>query len=101
MSFSKDDYARRSRAYLTAFQAVAKKLGKDDPMTQLMGGLAWGRHDAECGPDQDTLRARAVEYGFLYGCERMLVKWCNDNNRSDARKLLLDTVRKVQDQWGV
>lgn len=100
MTWNKEDYAVRVRAYLSAFQSVAKTLSPDDPVLKLMGSLAWGRHDAEFGPDDNTLRSNAVAYGFLYGCERMLVKWCNQNGRHDVVTLLIDAVRKFLNEAG-
>ena len=75
---SKDDYVSRSRILLIAFQKIAEDLGKEHLITKLMGALAWGRHGAECGPDGDNIRGRAVEYGYLRGCRSMLVKVSNE-----------------------
>lgn len=96
MSWSKDEYARAEHAYMSAFQNVAAKLGEDHPMVKLMGGLAWGRHEKQGGPDSNNLRDRAVAYGYVAGCERMLVKWCNLVGESDARRTLTDAVAKAK-----
>lgn len=93
----KADYEAQINAYRSTFMAVADKLGKDHPMVKLMGGLAWGRNDAERGPSEQTLRAAAVEYGFLRGCERMLVAWCNtQKDMHTARNLLIDTLMNAR-----
>ncbi len=91
---NKVEYQSRINAYTSAFTEVARSLGTDHAMTKIMGGLAWGRYDPEGGPDQQGVKALAVRYGFLLGCERMLVSWCNANGEYGARCLLLDTLRE-------
>ncbi len=74
---TKDEYEELSRGYVSAFQDCAMTLGKTHQLTIFMGGLAWGRHGAERGPDQTTTRDVVAEYGFLCGCLNMMVKFCN------------------------
>jgi hypothetical protein len=64
-------------------------------VTVIMGPLAWGRNDAERGPGGQTLRGAAVEFGFLHGYERALVRWCNMRREFKARDLLLDAVHEA------
>lgn len=96
MSWSKEEYAKAEHAYVSAFQDVAKKLGEDHQMVKLMGGLAWGRHEQQGGPDSNNLRDRAVAYGYVHGCERMMVKWCNLVGDEGARRILIDAVAKAK-----
>ena len=91
--WKKAEYDARARAYVRAFRRVASELGDSHPLVALMGSLAWGRYEAEGGPDQDTLRDAAVRYGFLWGVERLLVCWCNQNGHDDARNVLVSAVR--------
>ena len=93
MALKKEDLKKRSNAYMRAFQATARMLGKEHPLTKFMGALAWGRHDAERGPGRDTVTDVATEYGHLHGCERMLVSFCNYVGDVKARNVLLDDVR--------
>ena len=96
MTLTKADYRDCSQRYLIAFQRTAEILGKAHVITKAMGALAWGRHGAERGPDQNTVRACAVEYGFLRGCERTLVSVCNALGETQARTVLLDQIREAE-----
>lgn len=89
---TKDQYVQRCNAYVGAFRTLASSLSSDDPMVPFLGSLAWGRYDAEFF--EPSLKSAAVAYGFLWGCERMVVSWCNVNDRPTTRNLFLDAVKK-------
>lgn len=95
MAMSKEELTIRSKRLISGFSETASKLGKHHPLVKVMGGLAWGRHGEECGPDEDTIRGRAIEYGFLLGCKNILVKYCNFVNDSRARRTLLEAMRDM------
>ena len=96
--WTKDQYANAEHAYMVALQDVAKQLGEDHPVTKLMGGFAWGRHEKQGGPDSNNLRDRAVAYGYVVGCERMLIKFCNHIGDTDARRVINEAVAAAKRQ---
>lgn len=90
--FTKDEYSYMNVQRRNALQAIAKKLGagkvgKKHPAVEMMGSLAWGRHNYEQGP-QPTLRTEVVEFGFLEGVRFMLMSWANHSNDYQLRRLL-------------
>lgn len=74
-----DQWVRLVQARVSAFKAIAEALGKDHPLTKMMGPLAWGRHDAEWGPDLN-LRKAVYAVGFLDGAFRQLNLWARDHD---------------------
>ena len=88
MNPTREQYDRLCRVRRTAFQNIAKKLGKDHPLTELMGSLAWGRHQHERGAHNDkSLRAAAEEFGALEGYAHVLRRWALINDPEAARVL--------------
>lgn len=85
--WTKDEFARRSAAHLKAFAKLAEKLEPSHPARELLGGLAHGRHEAERGPSQQTVRHYVAEFSYLKGCALMFIRWCNlTNNQTLAGK---------------
>lgn len=101
MSFTKDEYNRRIRAYLQAFQKFAKWLETDPEnpnnkiLIETIGELAWGRFEAEGGPSEQGVKNRATAYGFLWGKARMTVSLCNAIESYSARSVFLDAVDRA------
>lgn len=73
-----------SAAKVRAFQQIARTLGKDHPITKMMGSLAWGRSHAERGPDS-TAQDVAVEFGYLQGYFDALNFWARDHDAKAQR----------------
>ena len=96
IAMSKEELMMRSRRFISGFAETASKLGKHHPLVKVMGSLAWGRHGAECGPDGDTIRGRAMEYGYLRGCKDLLVRYCNHVNDDKARSVLLKAMENAK-----
>lgn len=84
---SKEDYLRFNLARVKAFTGIARKLGKDHEITRRMGSLAWGRSNAEQGP-QPTLRSVTEEFGYLNGFFDALNIWARDNDPKAQRVML-------------
>lgn len=82
------DYTAMARTRLRAFEKIATALGKDHPITKMMGSRAWGRHDKEQGPES-TLRKAIAEYASLDGAFSVLNTWARDNDRA-AQRVMLD-----------
>lgn len=72
---------------LHAFRAIGATLGKAHPVTTLMGGLAWGRHDFERGPTA-TLRDTIEEFAYLEGVFCVLNTWARDHDRKAQCRML-------------
>ena len=72
----------------TAFRQIARKLGKEHAITEMMGNLAWGRGDFEGGMDsglQDAIR----EMSALDGAFSILNLWARDHD-TKAQRIMLD-----------
>ena len=85
---------KQGMVYLNAMVGTAKTLGKDHPLTKLMGSMAWGRSGFEMGPDAHT----ESYIRFAAGHEAMwgvYVSWCNiyDQEASDVLYKALITAR--------
>lgn len=87
MSYTRQDYDFMAMKRRHAFVEIASSLGKDHPVTQMMGSLAWGRHDAEQGP-HGSLRSAIREMSFLDGYFSCLNKWALENDRKAQRIML-------------
>ena len=72
-------------------QDIAKALGKEHPVTKMMGSLAWGRHNWESGPTP-TLQSAIQEAAAVGGVFYILNLWARDNNMEAQRRML--------DIWG-
>ena len=88
------DYIHRGSRKEAAFMAIATALGPKHPLTEMMGSLAWGRHDAEMGPHR-TLRTAIYRDGFLAGAFWSLNHWARDHD-SAAQRLMLDIWMKEE-----
>lgn len=88
MNYSRADYDYMAGARRRAFQRIAGKLGKDHPVTKMMGGLSHGRHRAEQGPD-GNLRTAVREMSFLDGYFDCLNLWARDNDPA-AQRIMID-----------
>jgi hypothetical protein len=86
-AFSRADYDAMSRDRISAFRRIADRLGKENPVTKMMGSLARGRHKAEQGPE-GNLRTAVKEYGFLEGYFDALNLWARDHDYSAQRVML-------------
>lgn len=87
INFSKDDYDLMSGTRKSAFRKIAIDLGPSHPIVQMMGPLAWGRHNYEQGVDR-TLRTAIEEFAFLEGFFDCLNKWTIIHDL-DAQNVLL------------
>lgn len=87
VTFDRKHYDGLSDDRIRAFRKIADELGKDHPITRMMGTLAWGRFKAEQGPG-GTLRTAVEAYGFLNGYFDALNHWARDNDR-DAQRVML------------
>jgi len=87
MNYSKDDYVYMAWKRKHAFQKIADELGKEHPVTKMMGTLAWGRHAGEHGPDFG-LREAIYEMAFLDGFFEVLNLWTRDNDGKAQRVML-------------
>lgn len=86
--YTKEDYLVMANERRWAFQKIAKELGKDHQITKMMGTLAWGRHEAEQGP-QPTLHSAIREMSFLDGYCHCIRLWARDNDYN-AMKIIND-----------
>jgi hypothetical protein len=88
-AYKKEDYSYMTHVRVGAFIRIARELGKDHELVELMGPLAWGRHNAEFGPNantQDMIRAKS----FLDGVFDTCIRWANINGDGAARRVLAD-----------
>ena len=83
-AYTKKDFLWMASRRLDAFQQIAKRLGKDHPITKMMGSRAWGRHKDETGSQPD-LRAAVLEVGSLDGAFDVLNLWARDNDPKAQR----------------
>jgi hypothetical protein len=86
--YKRADYDQAARLRKAAFVQIGKKLGKNHPITKMMGSLAWRRHNAEQGVD-GNLRTAIREYSFLDGYFDALNLWARDND-TKAQRIMLD-----------
>ena len=76
------------RLRVHAFQQIADKLGKDHPITKMMGPRSYGRHPFETGPEV-TLRNAIEGKASLDGAFDILNLWARDND-TEAQRVMLD-----------
>ncbi len=88
MNFKKQDYDKMAVNRKIALMDIANKLGLEHPITKMMGSLAWGRHNAEQGPET-SLRTAVREMAYLDGAFNVLNLWARDNDRK-AQRIMLD-----------
>lgn len=88
MRFKKEEYNTVARVKVGAMFKIAKALGEDHAITKLMGSFAWGRHDAEQGPDSN-LQTAIREMAFVDGYYKALVRWASINDRK-ALKIMVE-----------
>lgn len=86
-NFSKDDYRSFNAQRVRAFTQIARDLGPDHAITRMMGSLAWGRSEAEQGPES-SLRSVVEEFGYLNGYFAALNRWARDNDEAVQRVML-------------
>lgn len=87
MKRTKAEWEEILRKRTLAFPKIANTLGKEHPVTKMMGPLAWGRHSWEHGPDyglQDVIVAASA----LDGVFDTLNLWCRDNDLGAQRTLI-------------
>jgi hypothetical protein len=87
VNYSKEDYWFMASRRLQAFQQIAEKLGKDHPITKMMGSRAWARHNFEAGPD-GGLRGEVRAMSALDGAFDVLNTWARDNDQAAQRIML-------------
>lgn len=85
---TKDEYGIYNAARIRAFPKIAKALGEKHPVTKMMGSLAWGRHNAERGPSDTSIRDYAEEFGYLDGYCDALKRWARENNDDAAMNVI-------------
>ena len=85
--FTKDDYNYMANNKRYAFVKIAEKLGKDHPITKMMGSRAWGRHPYEQGM-KHTLRGAIMDMAALDGAFDILNLWARDNDQLAQRIML-------------
>jgi hypothetical protein len=78
-NYTKKEWEKVIHRRKCALQKVAERLGKEHPLTQMMGAMAWGRNEAEPGPNH-TLRKAIYEAAFLEGSYSVLNTWARDND---------------------
>jgi hypothetical protein len=83
----KEDYNRMAREKLWKFQQIAKALGKDHPITKMMGSRAWGRHNFEQGVE-GTLHSAITESASLSGAFDVINTWAHDNDYNAQQTIL-------------
>lgn len=88
MQLSAKQMAILSSHRTQAFRKIAEVLGKNHPITKLMGPLAWGRHEFEGGPDDKGLRFEAMKLGYLIGRYDTLNTWARDNDQKGQRVMI-------------
>jgi len=72
-----------------ALRAIAGKLGKGHAVTEMMGGLAWGRHAWEMGP-RSTLQGAIILAAAMEGIYHTINLWARDNDRK-AQDIIIKT----------
>lgn len=87
-NYSKDDYNWMADKRKWAFQDIAKNLGKEHPITKMMGSRAWGRHRFEQGAYENTLRSAITEMASLDGAFDIINHWARDNDTMAQRIML-------------
>lgn len=89
MNYTADDYRYMATLRVRALADIAKKLGKDHPVTQMLGSMAWGRSDWEEGPE-GNLRTAVRHMSALDGVATVLRIWCRDHDR-EAQRIIIDS----------
>lgn len=84
LNYSREDYDYMASERRRALVMIAQKLGKEHPVTQAMGSMAWGRNEREQGPE-GNLRTAIEEKAFLDGCFHMLRRFAKSDDLK-ARK---------------
>lgn len=87
VNYTKEDYNYMAIKRRNAFCKIAEALGKNHPITKMMGTLAWGRHNFEQGP-QGNLRTAIREMSALDGMFTILNIWARDND-TKAQQIML------------
>jgi len=94
---NKQEYVLLGSRYETSFCEIAKALGPDHTITQMLGPLAWGRHDWELGPH--PLLPQAIRRsGALEGYFAAINMWARDHDRGAQVKILQIWHRKSSPQ---
>lgn len=79
MNYKKEDYNHMAHLRKLALVEIAQQLGKEHTITRLMGSMAYGRNNAEQGPE-GNLQSAIREMSFLDGCFHVLNTWARDND---------------------
>lgn len=85
---TKDEWLRRGQQREAAFRSIAAALGKEHPVTRMLGPLAYGRHHWELGGNTPTLQQAIVRAAALDGYFQAINIWARDNDRTAQDKLL-------------
>jgi hypothetical protein len=86
MNYKKDDYNFMAHRRRMAFEQIAKALGKDHPITKMMGSRAWGRSSFEQGP-QGNLQSAIREMAAYDGAFDIMNTWARDNDMAAQKKM--------------
>lgn len=89
MHYKKKDYAHMARVRARAIANITKALGKDHPITHMVGPMAWHRNPWEQGPDT-TLAGYVEEKAGLDGCVHILKAWCNEYRDLKALRVIIE-----------
>ncbi len=87
MNLKKEQYLLCIRKKTRAFTEIANLLGKEHPITKMMGSLAWGRHSFETGP-QPNLQDAVYAVGALNGMFQIINTWARDNDPDAQNKII-------------
>jgi hypothetical protein len=85
--YTAEDFRYMASTRLGVLMDVAKTLGENHPITEMMGSIAWGRHDYEEGPDR-SLRTAVESKAYLDGVCRMLREFAHRAGDTQATSLL-------------
>ena len=87
MAWDKDHWIRLGNKREQAFKEIAKALGEKHPITQMIGTLAWGRHEWELGV-KATLANAIARASALDGYFHALNLWARDHS-TDAQRTMI------------
>ena len=85
----KENWILEGQCRIYALQAIAKKLGKEHPVTKMLGSLAWGRHEWEYG-SRANLQAAIILASAMDGVYHTINLWARDNDKK-AQNIIITT----------
>lgn len=95
MALDKAYWLRLGNKREHAFKEIAKDLGKKHPITQMMGTLAWGRHEWELGV-KATLADVIARASALDGYFHALNLWARDHS-PEAQRMMINVWYRNED----